>query len=195
MNQQRVYTLFQRSVEAKMQVGENLAPAIAKASDCLVQALLDDRKILICGNGLSAALAQIFTASLANRFERERPGLPAIWLGSNLAAYTAIATENDINEVYAKSVKTLGQEGDVLVVITSSGNSANLINAAQVARERGMNIVALTGGNGGDVSRLLDINDSEICAALDSRSRIHELHLLCIFCLCDLIDNSLFGME
>jgi D-sedoheptulose 7-phosphate isomerase len=192
---QRVYTLFQRSVEAKMQVGESLVPSIVRASDSIVQALLNDRKILICGNGLSAALAQMFTASLADRFERERPGLPAIWLGSNLTTYTAIATENGINDVYAKSVKALGNEGDVLVVISTSGNSANLINATEVARERGMSIIALTGRGGGDISRLLDINDVEVCADLESRSRIHEVHLLCIFCICDLIDNSLFGIE
>lgn len=192
---QRVYTLFQRSVEAKMQVGESLAPAIVRAGDNLVQALLDERKILICGNGLSAALAQMFTASLADRFERERPGLPAIWLGSNLTTYTAIAAENGIDEVYAKSVKALGQAGDVLIILTTSGNSANLINAVAAARDRGMNIICLTGGDGGDISRLLDVNDVEICATLNSRSRIHEVHLLCIFCLCDLIDNSLFGIE
>lgn len=192
---QRVYTLFQRSVEAKMQVGEGLVPAIVRASDCIVQALLDECKILVCGNGLSAALAQMFTASLADRFERERPGLPAIWLGSNLTTYTAIAAENGINEVYAKSVKALGREGDVLVVITTTGNSANLISAVEVARDRGMDVICLTGGDGGDISRLLEVNDVEICAALNSRSRIHEVHLLCIFCICDLIDNSLFGIE
>ena len=192
---QRVYTLFQRSVEAKMQVGEALTPAITKASQCMVQALLSDRKILICGNGLSAALAQMFTASLADRFERERPGLPAIWLGSNLTTYASITTDGGVNEVYAKAIKALGHEGDVLVVISTTGNSANLINATEVARERGMNIVALTGGDGGDISRLLDLTDVEIRATLDSRSRIHEVHLLSIFCICDLIDNSLFGIE
>lgn len=192
---QRVYNLFQRSVEAKMQVGEQLAPAIARASDTMVQALLNERKILVCGNGLSAALAQMFTASLSDRFERERPGLPAIWLGSNLTTYTAIAATSGINDVYAKPIKALGQDGDVLVVITTSGNSANLPGAVEAARRRGMNIVALTGGDGGDVSHLLDVNDVEIRVELNSRSRIHEIHLLCTFCICDLIDNSLFGIE
>lgn len=192
---ERVYALFQRSVEAKMQVGENLAPAIARGSDSIVQALLTDRKILICGNGLSAALAQMFTASLADRFERERPGLPAIWLGSNITTYTSIASENGIQDVYAKSIKALGHEGDVLVVISTSGNSGNLVRAVEVARERGMSIIALTGGDGGDIARLLDLNDVEIRAELNGRSRIHEVHLLCIFCLCDLIDNSLFGID
>lgn len=192
---QRVYTLFQRSVEAKMQVGEALTPALTRASQCIVQALLDDRKILVCGNGLSAALAQMFTASLADRFERDRPGLPAIWLGSNLTTYTAIATEGGVNEVYAKATKALGHDGDVLVIISTTGNSANLIQAAEVARERGMSIVALTGGDGGDIARLLDLADVEIRVPIDSRSRIHEIHLLSIFCICDLIDNSLFGIE
>jgi D-sedoheptulose 7-phosphate isomerase len=192
---ERVYTLFQRSVEAKMQVGESVAPAIGRASDVIIQALLNERKILICGNGLSAALAQMFTATLADRFERERPGLPAIWLGSNLTTYTAIATENGINDVYAKSIKALGQDGDVLVVISTTGNSANLIHAVEAARDRGMTIIALTGGDGGDISRLLDVNGVEIRAELNSRTRLHEVHLLCIFCICDLIDNGLFGIE
>ncbi|ABD82404.1 D-sedoheptulose-7-phosphate isomerase [Saccharophagus degradans] len=192
---QRVYSLFQQSVEAKMQVGEELAPLINQAGDILVESLIHEGKILICGNGVSAALAQIFSSSLIDRFEKERPSLPAIWLGSNIATYTAITADYNQSEVYAKPVRALGQEGDILVVISSSGNSANLVQAISAAHDRGMNVIALTGRDGGDISSLLDVNDIELRADLNSRGRIHEVHMLTIFCLCDLIDHRLFGLE
>ncbi len=192
---QRVYNLFQKSIEAKMQVGEELAPLVDATSDCLIQALLNEKKILVCGNGPSAAMAQIFASNLIDRFEKERPSLPAIWLGSNMASYTAIVSDIHHNEVYAKPIRALGQAGDVLVVISSSGNSANLIQAVSTARERGLTIVALTGRDGGDVSSLMGTEDFELCARVNSRSRIHEIHLLLIYCLCDLIDHKLFGIE
>ncbi len=192
---QRVYSLFQKSVEAKMQVGEELAPLIANASSKLVDALLAERKILICGNGASAAIAQILTSSLLDRYEKERPGLPAIWLGSNIATYTAIASDSSYADVYAKPIRALGQEGDVLVVFSTSGNSSNLVQAITAAHDRGLSVIAITGRDGGDISSLLDANDIHICAAINSRGRIHEIHLLTAFCLCDLIDHQLFGIE
>ncbi|SMF51361.1 D-sedoheptulose 7-phosphate isomerase [Alteromonadaceae bacterium Bs31] len=192
---QRVYNLFQKSVEAKMQVGEELAPLIDQAGDMLVNALLADKKILVCGNGTSSALAQIFTSSLLDRYEKERPSLPAIWLGSTVSTYTAIAADYNYSDIYAKPIRALGQQGDVLLALSSSGNSANLISAVSAAHERGVNVVALTGRDGGDLSTLMEVNDLEICAAVNSRGRIHEIHLLVLFCLCDLIDNKLFGIE
>lgn len=192
---QRVYNLFQKSVEAKMHVGEELAPRIEAASDILVNALLSDNKILICGNGTSSALAQIFTSSLLDRYEKERPSLPAVWLGSTVSTYTAIAADYNYSDIYAKPVRALGHQGDVLVAISSSGNSPNLISAVTAAHDRGLSVIALTGRDGGDLSSLLDVNDIEICAAINSRGRIHEVHLLSIFCLCDLIDHKLFGIE
>lgn len=192
---QRVYNLFQQSVEAKMQVGEELAPVINAASDKLVDALLNEKKILVCGNGASAAIAQIFSSCLLDRFEKERPGLPAIWLGSNISTYTAIASDSTYNEVFAKPVRALGQEGDVLVIISTSGNSANLLQAIAAAHDRDISVVAITGRDGGDITSLLDSQDMEICASINSRRRIHEIHLLTVFCLCDLIDNKLFGIE
>lgn len=192
---QRVYEIFQRSIEAKMQVGEALAPIIEQAADRMVEALLDERKILVCGNGPSAALSQIFAASLIDRFEKERPSLPAIWLGSNIATYTAIASDSNHNEVYAKPIRALGQPGDVLVVISSSGNPANLRQAVSTARERQMQVIGLTGRDGGNLSALLTAEDIELRAEIDSRSRIHEVHLLVLYCLCDLIDHKLFGIE
>jgi D-sedoheptulose 7-phosphate isomerase len=192
---QRVYNLFQRSIEAKMQVGEELAPLIEHAADRLVQALLDDKKILVCGNGPSAALAQIFSASLTDRFEKERPSLPAIWLGSNMASYTAIVTDAQHHEVYAKPLRALGQPSDVLLVISSSGNSVNLIHAVTAAHDRGLSVVALTGRNGGELANLLMPGDIELRAQVNARSRIHEIHLLVLYCLCDLIDHKLFGID
>lgn len=192
---QRVYTIFQRSIEAKMHVGEELAPAVERAADQIVTALLNERKILICGNGPSAALAQIFASNLIDRFEKERPSLPAIWLGSNMASYTSIVADANHNEVYAKPIRALGQPGDILIVISSSGNSANLVQAMSAARERAVSVIGLTGRDGGDVSSLLEADDVELCARVDSRSRIHEIHLLLLYCICDLIDHKLFGIE
>jgi D-sedoheptulose 7-phosphate isomerase len=192
---QRVYSLFQRSIEAKMQVGEELAPVIEFAAERIVRAFLDEKKILVCGNGPSAALAQIFSASLIDRFEKERPSLPAIWLGSNMASYTAIVADAHHHDVYAKPLRALGQPGDILMVISSSGNAGNLLQAIYAARDRGLDVIAITGRDGGNISTMLTADDIELCARIDSRSRIHEIHLLVLFCLCDLIDNKLFGMD
>ncbi len=192
---QRVYNLFQQSVEAKMQVGEELTPLIASASDKLVASLLEEKKILVCGNGASAAIAQVFSSCLMDRYEKERPGLPAIWLGSNIATYTAIASDSAYSDVFAKPIRAIGQEGDVLVVFSSSGNSSNLVQAIAAAHDRNISVIAITGRDGGDIASLLDNNDIEICVSVNSRGRIHEIHLLTVFCLCDLIDHKLFGIE
>lgn len=191
----RVYSLFQQSVEAKMHVGEELAPIIERASDTLVECLLNEKKLFLCGNGASAAIAQIFSSCLMDRFEKERPGLPAIWLGSNISTYTAIAAESSYAEVYAKPLRALSQAGDVLIVISTSGNANNLIQAIATAHDRKLSVIALTGRDGGDISSLLDSSDIEICVPINSRGRIHEIHLLTVFCLCDLIDHKIFGIE
>lgn len=192
---ERIYSIFQKSVEAKMQVGEALAPQIEAAGTLVVEKLLRDGKLLICGNGPSAALAQIFSASLVDRFELERPSLPALWLGGNIATYTAISSDTQYTEVYAKPVRALGNENDLLVVISTSGNSANLLQAVRAAHERQLPVIALTGRDGGDLTKHLNENDIEIRAEVSSRSRIHEIHLLSIFCLCDFIDHKLFQLD
>ena len=192
---QRVYSLFQKSVEAKMQVGEELAPLIERASDRIVECLVHEGKLMICGNGYSAAIAQIFTSALIDRYEQERPSLPAIWLGSNLPTYTAIAADSNFSEVYAKPINALGRDGDLLIAISSSGNSSSLIQAVTAAHSRGINVIAITGRDGGNVSSLLDPDDIEVRVPIDSRGRIHEIHLLIINCICDLIDHQLFGIE
>ncbi len=193
MFEERIYEIFQRSVEAKIQTSEQLLPLIVNASETLVNSLVNDGKILVCGNGPSAALAQLFTNNLINRYERERPSLPAIALGCDLTNVTSIAYESSFNEIFAKEIRALGNTGDILVILSSSGNPSNLIQAIQAAHEREMTIIVLSGRDGGNLSSLLDVNDREIIVPIDSRSRIHEIHLLILFCLCDLIDEQLFG--
>ncbi|MFT5421795.1 MAG: D-sedoheptulose 7-phosphate isomerase [Candidatus Endobugula sp.] len=193
MFEERIYKIFQRSVEAKIQASEQLLPHIVEASGTMVNCLLNGGKILVCGNGPSAALAQLFTNNLINRFERERPSLPAITLGCDLTNVTSIAYESNFNEIFAKEIRALGNKGDTLVILSSSGNPSNLLQAIQTAHEKDMLVITLSGRDGGNLSALLDTNDKEILVPVDSRSRIHELHLLILFCLCDLIDEQLFG--
>jgi D-sedoheptulose 7-phosphate isomerase len=193
MFEERIYKIFQRSVEAKIQTSEQLLPHIVEASGTIVNSLLNGGKILVCGNGPSAALAQLFTNNLLNRFERERPSLPAITLGCDLTNVTSIAYESNFNEIFAKEIRVLGNKGDTLVILSSSGNPSNLLQAIQAAHEKEMTIVTLSGRDGGNLSSLLDVEDNEIIVPIDSRSRIHEIHLLILFCLCDLIDEQLFG--
>lgn len=191
--EQRVITLFHESIEATMQTGESLAPQIVQASEIIVEALLNGNKVLTCGNGVSFAQAQILTSSLVHRFEQERPSLPAFTLGTDSTTQTAIAHDGGFNDIYAKQLRALGQEGDILVIITSTGNAGSLLQAISAAHDREMRVIALTGGEGGDAAALLDHRDLELRAALASTVRVHEVHLLTIFCLCDLIDQHLFG--
>ena len=193
MTEEKLYTLFQQSVEAKMNAGEVLFPHILQAGSMMVNCLLNEGKILSCGNGPSAALAQILSNYLINRFERERPSLPAMTLGCDLTNVTSIANEKSFNEVFSKEIKAIGHENDVLILFSSSGNPSNLVQAVQAAHEKNMTVIALNGRDGGNISSLLDVNDKEICVPTHSRGRIHEVHLLIIFCLCDLIDEQLFG--
>ncbi len=191
--EQRVITLFHESIEAKMQAGEYLAPLIGEASEILVHCLLNEGKILTAGNGVSAANAQILSANLCNRFERERPSLPAMTLGADFTTQTSIANDYSFNEIFAKQVRALGQPGDCLVLVTTSGNPSNLVQAVAAAHEREMNVIALSGRDGGNIASVLDAHDLELRVPVDERTRLHEIHLLSIFCLCDLIDQQLFG--
>lgn len=193
MSEDRVYKLFQQSIEAKMDTGEILLPDIVEAANMMVECLLDEGKILVCGNGPSSALGQVLTNSLINRFEIERPGLPCFTLGCDLTSVTSIANEKSFNEVFAKEIKALATDKDLLILLSSSGNSSNLLQAIQAAHDKDMKIIALNGRDGGNISSLLDVDDKELRVPSNSRGRIHEVHLLIIFCLCDLIDQQLFG--
>jgi len=192
--EERVITLFHESIETKMQSGEILAPLIVRSSEKLVEALLNGHKIITCGNGISTAQAQTLTAALLNRFEHERPSLPAINIGADQVTSSAIASDFTPNELYAKQIRAMGQNGDVLVLINATGSSGDLLQAISAAHERGMDVIALTGRNREDIAALLDSGDTELQAPADCQlARIHELHLLIVFCLCDLIEQHLFG--
>ncbi len=191
----RVKQLFTASIETKMQSMELLTPVITAAADLMVKALLDEKKILSCGNGGSAADAQHFSSELLNRFERERPALPAIALTTDSSTLTSIANDYSYQQVFSKQVRALGQSGDVLLAITTSGNSANVLEAVRVAQDRDMPVVALCGAEGGEMRGLLSEQDVEICVPASVTARIQEVHLLIIHCLCDLIDTQLFGGE
>lgn len=191
--EQRVITLFHESIEAKMHSGEALAPLISEASQMLVHALLGENKILTCGNGTSAALAQIFTSNLVNRFAQDRPSLPAITIGTDLTTQSSAAIQQSYHEAYARQIRALGQRGDLLLIVTSSGNPSNLLQSIRAAHDREMSVIALTGDDGGNIASLLDANDIELRVPVTSKARINEVHLLTLLCLCDLIDGQLFG--
>lgn len=191
--QQRVFEHFQASIEAKKNSAEQLSLAITQAADLMVRCLLSGGKILSCGNGGSAGDAQHFSSELLNRFERERPALPAIALTTDSSTITSIANDYSYNEIFSKQVRALGQAGDILLAISTSGNSENVIQAIDAAHDREMQIVALTGRNGGNMAAHMNINDVEIRVPAEKTARIQEVHLLIIHCLCDLIDLQLFG--
>jgi len=191
--QKRIAQHFQSSIEAKQKALDYVAPAISNASILSVQALLDGNKILCCGNGGSAADAQHFAAELLNRFEIERPGLPALAITTDSSTLTSIANDYDYNEIFSKQVRALGRSGDILLAISTSGNSANVIQAVHAAHEREMKVIALTGRDGGAIGKLLSGGDVEIRIPVQSTARIQEVHILSLHCLCDLIDIQLFG--
>ena len=183
------------SAQLKLQAMELMAPALASASERMVQCLMKEGKILSCGNGGSAADAQHFAAELLNRFENERPPLAAMALSTDTSTITSIANDYHYNEVFSKQVRALGQPNDVLLAISTSGNSANVIEAIQAAHDRQMDVVALTGKKGGKIASLLGENDVHICVPADRTARIQEVHLLCLHCMCDAIDCMLLGVE
>ena len=159
----------------------------------MLDCIKNGNKILSCGNGGSAADAQHFAAEMVCRFERERPGMPAIALTTDTSAITAISNDYGYSKVFAKQVQALGVEGDILMAISTSGNSDSVVEAIKAAQEKKMNVIALTGRTGGAMAKLLDINDIEIRVPSESTARIQEVHLLTIHCLCHQIDETLFG--
>lgn len=192
---ERIRTHFAESARLKQEAAEALAPVIARAADAFAECLLADGKILACGNGGSACDAQHFAAEMVGRFERERPELPAISLATDTSIMTAVANDYSFEQIFAKQVRALGAKGDILLAISTSGNSGNVVAAIEAARDREMRIVALTGRGGGRIASLLRESDVHLCVPHDRTARIQEVHLLTIHCLCDAVDNALLGEE
>jgi D-sedoheptulose 7-phosphate isomerase len=191
----RITQHFTDSAHLKLQVMDLLAAPIAAAAERMVQSLMIEGKILACGNGGSAADSQHFASELLNRFEMERPGLAAIALTTDSSTITSIANDYAYDQIFSKQVRALGHANDLLLAISTSGNSANVIAAIQAAHERDLGVIALTGHTGGQIAGVLGSNDIHICVPGDSTARIQEIHLLTIHCLCDAIDCMLLGVE
>lgn len=192
---QRVIDNFNESIKLKSDAAPVLAPLIANAANMMATCLLQEHKILSCGNGGSAADAQHFSSEMLNRFEMERPGLPAIALTTDSSTITSIANDYQYADIFSKQIRALGQPGDILLAFSTSGESHNIIHAIDAAHDRGMSIVVLTGREGGQVAYLMQDNDIEIRVPGWSTARIQEVHLMIIHSLCDLIDRQLLGQE
>jgi len=190
---QRVTQLFNESIETKQHCLPQLSQPLANAATQIVNALLEGGKVLSCGNGGSAADAQHFSSEMLNRFERERPGLPAFALTTDASTLTSIANDYQFSKVFSKQINALAHPGDILLAISTSGNSANIVEAVKAAKDRQMKVIALTGRDGGEVAGYLHEEDQEIRVDSNRTVRIQEVHLLCIHCLCDLIDFQLLG--
>ncbi|MFC5300151.1 phosphoheptose isomerase [Azospira restricta] len=192
---ERISQQFQDSAQTKLEAMEFLAAPLADAVQTMVACLVNNGKILACGNGGSAADAQHFAAELVGRFEAERQELAAIALTTDSSILTAIANDYSYNVVFAKQVRALGQPGDVLLAISTSGNSANVIEAIRAAHDNDLTVVALTGKGGGQIGQLLREGDIHLCVPAERTARIQETHLLAIHCLCDGIDCLLLGVD
>ena len=184
---------FDEGIELRRRMAETMPAAIARAGTALAQALKGGNKVLACGNGGSAADSQHFAAEIVGRFERERPGMPAIALTVDTSAITAIANDYDWNSVFSRQLHALGQPGDVLLGISTSGNSKNVIEAIRAAHEKNMVVIALTGRDGGEMAKMLRPTDHHLNVAHPRTMRVQEIHLLVIHCLCEVVDNVIYG--
>jgi len=191
----RIGQHFTDSAQTKLDAIELLASPIAQAAEMMVACLLGNGKILACGNGGSAADAQHFAAELVGRFEVERQGLAAIALTTDSSILTAVGNDYGYNKVFERQVRALGQPGDILLAISTSGNSASVIEAIHAAHDNDLRVIALTGKGGGGISGLVNDSDVHICVPSERTARIQEVHLLTIHCLCDGIDSLLLGVE
>ena len=193
MLEQRIHQHFVDSADLKYQAAQPLSKPIADAVQAILASVTSGGKVLACGNGGSAADAQHFAAEFVGRYERERPELAALALTTDSSILTAIANDYDFNVVFAKQVRALGGPGDVLLAISTSGNSANVLAAIEAAHEREMTVVELTGKGGGKMGQALRETDVHICVPHDRTARIQEVHLLALHCICDGVDAQLLG--
>lgn len=189
----RIRNSFSESIQTKIHTADSILPTIGSACEKIVQCLLDGHKIMSCGNGGSACDALHFSSEMVNRFKHERPSLPAIALTADIAALTSIANDYSYNEVFAKQIRALGQPGDVLLAISTSGNSPSILHAIKAAHDREMIVIALTGYDGGKIPSALHDSDAEVRVPASETARIQETHLLIIHCICEIIDYQLFG--
>lgn len=195
MLEQRIQQQFFDSADLKYAAAEILARPIADAAQALVGCITSGGKVLACGNGGSASDAQHFAAEFVGRFERERPGLAAIALTTDTSILTAIGNDYDFNSIFAKQVQALGAPGDILLAISTSGNSGNVLAAVDAARAKDMTVIALTGRDGGRMREALGETDVHVCVPHERTARIQEVHLLVIHCLCDAVDLQLLGEQ
>lgn len=191
--EERIRHLFGATIETKIAAADALSETIAKAGQRLVQSLLEDGTLFICGNGGSAINAMHFSTCMINHFEVERPSLPVFNLCLDVGSITSFANEHHYNQSFARQIQALGKEQDVLIALTTTGNADSILHALHAAAERGMDTILLSGRDGGVLANHLGPEDIELRIASDSRARIHELHLFILHCFCDLIDQSLFG--
>lgn len=190
---EKIENYFYESIDAKAKSAELLTTEIEQAARLMVNSIDNDCKIISCGNGGSAADAQHFSAELLNRYQIDRPPLPAIAITTDTSTLTSIGNDFSYDLVFSKQIEALGKEGDILLAISTSGNSSNIIEAVKVAQEKGIIVVALTGKDGGDLAKVLQEKDIEIRVPSQVTARIQEVHILVIHCLCALIDTELFG--
>ncbi len=191
----RIRAIFDESIAVKTLCVEALSSNIADAADCIANGLLNSGKVLSCGNGGSAADAQHFSSEMLNRFERERPGLPAVALTTDSSTLTSIANDYQFADIFAKQIRALGRPGDVLLAFSTSGNSHNILNAIDAAHDQEMRVILASGKDGGPAGSSLVDGDIELRVPSSSTARIQESHLTIIHCLCDLIDCHLLGQE
>jgi len=192
---ENVVNIIHNSIDSTMQSMDSMVPQIAKASEVLVRCLLSEQKIICCGEGQSGALSQIFASNLLNRFNHERPSLPAISLAADAATITAICGDSTFNEIFSRQIRAMGQPGDVLVIISNGSGSGTTLQAVQAAHDREMLILALCDRENTDISSLLGPEDLDLIIPHSNRARICEIQLLTLNCLCDLIDQQLFPAE
>ena len=195
MLEQRIEKNFIDSADLKYQAALALSKPIALATQAILVSVTSGGKVLACGNGGSAADAQHFAAEFIGRYERERPELGAIALTTDSSIITAIANDYNFDVIFSKQVRALGVAGDVLLAISTSGNSANIIAAIEAAHARDMTVVALTGKGGGKIGAMLRETDIHICVPHDRTARIQEVHLLTLHCICDGVDTQLRGEQ
>ena len=191
--QNRIINHFSESIQTQQDTMTYVCELIDYASQRLVSALLNDKKILACGNGRSATSAQLLSSAMLNQFERDRPSLPVIALTTDTATITAIANDFHFDDVFSKQLRALGQSGDILLAYSDGNHSANIAKAIATAHDKDISVIALTGNNGGMIAPLLYETDIEIRVPSNSNARIQEIHVLITHCLCDLIDHQLFG--